>query len=88
MIPQPFCISTWKGTAMTTHAIFTARPHRPQPTLAAIAGRLMAFDSLWRQRRSLAKLDESRLADLGLDPVSAGTEAKKPIWNAPNHWSR
>lgn len=40
------------------------------------------------QRRQLAALDDSRLADLGLTREEAAYEASRPFWDAPLHWLR
>lgn len=47
----------------------------------------LAFDT-WRQRQVLAKLDDDRLADLGLSYRQARTEAHRPIWDVPAIWRR
>lgn len=59
----------------------------PISTPAPIAsGLVRLFDTLldWiersRQRRALGQLDERLLADMGLDPATARTEADKPFW--------
>lgn len=44
------------------------------------------FD-LWRQRRALTRLDEAALCDIGLTRSEAETEARRPIWDAPESWS-
>ncbi|WP_417523174.1 DUF1127 domain-containing protein [Marinovum sp.] len=50
--------------------------------------RLADLLALHRQRRALARLDASRLDDLGLSRDEALREADKPIWDVPAHWSR
>ncbi len=40
------------------------------------------------QRRSLLRLDNERLADLGLSRKEALAEAKRPVWDVPCHWRR
>lgn len=42
--------------------------------------------SLYRQRRHLARLDNRALADLGLTRDEAQAEARRPIWDVPQHW--
>ncbi|MDU9006340.1 DUF1127 domain-containing protein [Sedimentitalea todarodis] len=44
------------------------------------------FD-LWRQRRALTRLDAAALRDIGLTRSEAETEARRPIWDAPESWS-
>lgn len=50
--------------------------------------RLAEVVALYRQRRALARLDASRLEDLGLSREEALREADKPIWDVPPHWHR
>lgn len=58
-----------------------ARPNR-QPLINQLSRR---FD-LWRQRRALARLDDAALQDIGLTRKEAETEARRPIWDAPESW--
>jgi hypothetical protein len=44
---------------MATKTITAARPLRPGLSLSGLAERILAFDSLWRQRRALAALDSN-----------------------------
>lgn len=41
-----------------------------------------------RQRAALRRLDDTRLADLGLTRDAAMTEANRPIWDVPATWVR
>ncbi|SFR43110.1 DUF1127 domain-containing protein [Litoreibacter janthinus] len=47
---------------------------------------LMNYIDLYRQRRSLAELDDTRLADLGLQRHEVDAEIQRPFWDAPAHW--
>ncbi|MFK7938691.1 MAG: DUF1127 domain-containing protein [Roseovarius sp.] len=47
---------------------------------------LWSYLALRRQRRTLAQLDNTRLADLGLTRTQAQAEAQRPIWDVPSHW--
>ncbi|MBB97111.1 MAG: hypothetical protein CML68_21245 [Rhodobacteraceae bacterium] len=49
---------------------------------------LRAYYDLWRQRRQLAKLDDSALTDIGIRRDEALREAARPFWDAPTHWRR
>ena len=40
---------------------------------------------VWGERRALARMDESRLADLGLSPAKVAQETARPIWDLPHH---
>ena len=39
-----------------------------------------------RQRRQLERLDAHLLKDIGLTDDAARAEARRPIWDAPDHW--
>jgi uncharacterized protein YjiS (DUF1127 family) len=39
--------------------------------------------AVWRERRALARLDDARLADLGLTREEAMREARRPFWDLP-----
>lgn len=47
---------------------------------------LLDYMALHRQRRALARLDAADLADIGLTRAQAEAEAKRPVWDAPEHW--
>jgi uncharacterized protein YjiS (DUF1127 family) len=42
--------------------------------------------ALARQRRRLARLDDDALDDLGLTRHAARQEARRPVWDVPEHW--
>jgi uncharacterized protein YjiS (DUF1127 family) len=58
-----------------------ARSARPS-LLKTVAHHLEA----WRQRRALARLDDSRLEDLGLTREQVRAESKRGFWDAPQTW--
>ncbi|MFD1342402.1 DUF1127 domain-containing protein [Litorisediminicola beolgyonensis] len=68
--------------------MFTLSLARPRQTVVrpGLFHRLSAFSALARQRRALARLDDARLADIGLTRHEALTEAARPAWDAPDHW--
>jgi len=39
-----------------------------------------------RQRIHLSSLDESALNDIGVTPEEARAEARRPVWDVPQHW--
>ncbi len=41
---------------------------------------------VWRQRRHLARLDDSALRDIGLTHAEIDAEIRRPIWDAPASW--
>lgn len=49
-------------------------------------GGVLAYISLYRQRRALAALDDAALSDIGLTKAEAHAEAARPVWDAPLHW--
>lgn len=81
---QPSLIT--KARKMRSQFLTPAAPmslHRRRHSLLA---RLAAALSLWHQRRALARLDDVRLADLGLTRAQAQAESARPFWDAPLHW--
>jgi len=49
---------------------------------------LLDYLDLYKQRRALAKLDASQLHDIGLSQADVEAELRRPVWDAPSHWSR
>ncbi|UYP66582.1 DUF1127 domain-containing protein [Thalassobacter stenotrophicus] len=49
---------------------------------------LMDYIALCRQRRALATMDARQLADIGVTPDQARTEAARPVWDVPSHWQQ
>lgn len=43
--------------------------------------------ALYRQRQTLARLDDAALEDIGVTRTQAMAEAKRPLWDAPAHWA-
>ncbi|MEX0340066.1 MAG: DUF1127 domain-containing protein [Arenibacterium sp.] len=44
--------------------------------------------SLGRQRRSLARLDDRALKDIGITREQAEAEASRSVWDAPEFWQK
>ena len=61
-----------------SHATLAASA-RPRRTLGALV-------DLWRQRQALSRLDDRALADIGVTPSEAHSEAKRPVWDVPATW--
>ncbi len=63
-----------------TLSLSTVRSTR-QPAAKATA--LKTYVSVWQQRRALARIDQTRLADMGITPAQAAEEAARPFWDLP-----
>ncbi len=61
---------------------------RPAPYRhrASLLDWLLARVALLHQRRQLAQLEPHMLEDIGVTEGEAQTEAKRPFWDAPQHW--
>lgn len=70
--------------AMNSTAL--ARPARARG--ASLLRRLKGMAALRRERRALLELDAHLLRDLGIDAEDARREARRPPWDAPDHWHR
>ncbi|MDZ4313036.1 MAG: DUF1127 domain-containing protein [Cypionkella sp.] len=57
-------------------------------TLADLSKRLRLALTARRQRAQLARLDDAMLADIGVTPREAATEAARPAWDVPSNWLR
>lgn len=49
---------------------------------------LTQYFGLARQRRQLAQLDAHQLADIGITQAEAAAESRRPVWDAPSHWTK
>lgn len=50
---------------------------------AAKAAPFVTYLSVWQQRRALAGMDVTRLAEMGITPAQAAREAARPFWDLP-----
>lgn len=50
------------------------------------ARRLRLWTGLLKQRKALSELDDHLLRDIGITPEAARREARRPPWDAPDHW--
>lgn len=72
--------------AARTIALFRpSLPARRRPTLLTALLERMA---LQRQRQKLAELPDHLLKDVGLTRDAARDEAERPVWDAPDNWTR
>ena len=70
-------------TATTPAALFgLGRANLARRALSFLAGVI----ALRRQRAALARLDATRLADIGLTAREVRAELSRPLWNAPAYW--
>lgn len=58
------------------------------PARKGVLARLMAWDASFRQRGHLARLDDAALRDMGLTARDVQRELRRPVWEAPDHWTR
>lgn len=69
---------------MPSSVLYTSRPW-PKPRLLQFFVRLA---TLRRQRNALAGLSDAALEDIGVTREEARIEARRPLWDVPNHWRR
>lgn len=50
--------------------------------------KFLRVGALLRSRRVLAELDDAALKDVGLTRTEAEAEARRAVWDAPDHWYR
>ena len=70
----------------TQHSIRTFAPRIGNK--ASIFMRLKQVHDAWRQRRALARMDDAALADIGKTRTQALAEARRPLWDVPQHWRK
>ncbi|NNE79529.1 MAG: DUF1127 domain-containing protein [Silicimonas sp.] len=74
---------------MMTNDIYTNTIHRGKTARrTGMLARFSAWYSLISQRRTLSKLDDHLLDDIGISREAARKEARRPVWDAPNQWLR
>lgn len=60
--------------------------HHAAAAVARVPYRLLHLSAVARSRRSLSRLDDHLLRDIGLTRSQAAAEAERPGWDAPSHW--
>jgi len=61
---------------------------RPIRRTFSFLSRLGLLGPLYRQRRSLHRLSDDALRDIGLTRQQVESEAARLIWDVPAHWTR
>ncbi|MCW1950627.1 MAG: hypothetical protein KIH44_004575 [Octadecabacter sp.] len=54
------------------------------PPRKAHAPSLFTALTIWKERRELAGLSQTRLKDIGVSSVDATREAARPVWDLPS----
>lgn len=71
---------------MTTTGAMGMAARRPARGVLGLLERALERAWVWdfrmRTRHRLAQLDDHLLRDIGLDPLAAETEIRKPFWKA------
>jgi uncharacterized protein YjiS (DUF1127 family) len=75
-----------KDPAMPAHRITLPLAMFRPSVLARLHARLLGAAALARSRRSLGRLDDHILRDIGLTRDQAEAEAERPSWDPPRHW--
>jgi len=52
----------------------------------ALFNRIATAFAVWRQRRSLASLPDHLRQDVGLTDADIDREARRRLWDVPDHW--
>lgn len=79
-------MSTLRLALPHTMRHLSALARLPAGLLARLLARLLAAQALARSRRSLGRLDDDILRDIGLTRAEAESEARRSPWDAPMHW--
>ncbi len=70
---------------MTTYTNTLPFARTPKFNILGLLGQVVALHT---QRKSLAKLDDRALCDLGLTRQEALHEATRPVWDVPVTWRK
>ena len=63
-----------------------ALPHAGRSVTATLLTRASAALAVWRQRRALSNLPAHLRQDVGLSVEEIDREARRYLWDVPNHW--
>jgi uncharacterized protein YjiS (DUF1127 family) len=75
-----------KGNAMAHLTASRTLPVAGRSTTVSLGDRLAAVFAIWRQRRALASLPDHLRQDVGLTEAEIDREARRHIWDVPQHW--
>ncbi len=73
----------WTRSDTTSDVVLSPTRRRP-----SALQRLRIALATWRQRQTLARLDDHLLRDLGLSRRDVESEVHRPIWDVPDFWRR
>lgn len=59
-----------------------------RPARSGLMQRMLAAIAIRRSRARLLDLDDRILRDIGVSRHDAEAEARRPLWDAPDHWKR
>lgn len=59
------------------------RRYAPGTTRPQLLQRMRIWLDIWSERRSLERLDQRMLADIGIEEFCARKEAARPMWDVP-----
>ena len=71
---------------MTFLSRHDARSASRAPRRTSLFATLMRLIEIHRSRLALRRLDARLLDDIGLDESEAAEEARRRVWDAPDHW--
>jgi uncharacterized protein YjiS (DUF1127 family) len=85
-INPPIAFKESKGNAMAHVTATRPLPLAGRSTPATLFGRVGSAIAVWRQRRALASLPAHLRRDVGLSAEDVDREARRHLWDVPNHW--
>jgi uncharacterized protein YjiS (DUF1127 family) len=75
-----------KGNAMAHLTVSRTLPAAGRSTDLSLVDRLAGLIAIWRQRRALASLPDHLRQDVGLTEAEIDREARRHLWDVPQHW--
>lgn len=71
---------------MTDTSLHHAHSRRTGSARFSLLTMILGVLASWRSRQALDRLDSRMLDDIGVTPEAAAKEARRAIWDVPNHW--